>query len=165
MHSPTLRQKFQADPWPCEDCDSVLFLLDVTNSFEEALLREWIDTHLEGRDHIRRQQVALDLSDDRKGIDSSALVIHMELPESTLVAPLRIAWLPTEEAINSGPRLSDLVFGDPRRPTPMQGKKIIERNPQPARTLPSQIRHQDLGGTAVLCQVRGAPGGHRAGYR
>ena len=79
LHSPTLRQKFQADPWPCEDCASVLFLLDVTNSFEEELLRQWIDTHLEGRESITRQEVMLDLSDDRKGIDSSSPVSYTHL--------------------------------------------------------------------------------------
>ena len=57
MHSPTLRQKFQVDPWPCEDCDSVLFILDVINSFEEELLKQWIDTHVEGRENIARHEV------------------------------------------------------------------------------------------------------------
>jgi len=129
MSSPNLRQKFQVDPWPCQDCNSVLFILDVINSFEENLLREWIDSHLAQRSHIQRHEVVIDLSDDRKGIDSEKLVTQLELPQETLVAPLRIAWLPTEAAINSGPRLRDLVLGDPRRPSPKKGRKIIELSP------------------------------------
>ena len=129
MNSTNLRQKFQVDPWPCTDCNSVLFVLDARNRFEEDLLRQWIDKHADGRGSVRREEIVLALGDDRKGIDSTELVAKMELPEETLVAPLRIAWLPSEEAINSGPRLRNLVLGDPRRPTPKKGRKIIELNP------------------------------------
>ena len=38
-----------------------------------------------------------------------------------LASAVRVAWLPPEEDINSGPRLRDLVLGDPRRPSARRG--------------------------------------------
>ena len=51
------------------------------------------------------------------------------MPVDTLVAPLRIAWLPSKEAINSGPRLRDLLFGDPRHPGTRRARRILTRAP------------------------------------
>ena len=53
----------------------------------------------------------------------------LALPADTLVAPLRVAWLPSQEAIDSGPRLRDLVFGDPRHPGASRGRKILDKHP------------------------------------
>ena len=75
-------------------------------------------------------QVNLDLGDDRKGIDSAQLVMALGLPANTLIAPLRVAWLPSKEDINSGPRLRNLVFGDPRHPNARRGRKILQEAPE-----------------------------------
>ncbi len=46
------------------------------------------------------------------------------------MAPLRVAWLPSQEAINSGPRLRDLLFGDPRHPGAWRGRRILNNSPE-----------------------------------
>lgn len=120
-----LASKFAENPCPGGDCNEVLFVLDVGNSFERDILQQWIDHH----GGTSAPHVALDLGDDRKGIDVSRLQGQLDLAPETRIAPLRITWLPTEEAINSGPRLRDLVFGDPRRPSPKQARKILNRSP------------------------------------
>tara|TARA_R110002110_G_scaffold205066_2_gene416798 strand:+ start:128 stop:2419 length:2292 start_codon:yes stop_codon:yes gene_type:complete len=108
-----------------------MFLLDVRNSFEQEILKEWIAHHtLDGSDAFKAPQVCIDVGDDRKGIDSSKLVMALALPPDTLIAPLRVVWLPSDDAINSGPRLRDLVFGDPRHPSARRGRKILENEPE-----------------------------------
>ena len=120
----------QSTPWPARDTQQVLFILDTRNSFEQDILKEWIHHNTQsGSDEFQAPQVCLDLGDDRKGIDSAQLVMALALPADTLVTPLRVAWLPSQAAINSGPRLRDLVFGDPRHPSAGRGRKIIGQSP------------------------------------
>ena len=127
-----LANKFQySNPWPSRDEQQVLFVLDARNSFEQDILKQWIHHHTKsGSEEFHAPQVTLDLGDDRKGIDSAQLVMALALPPSTRIAPLRIAWLPSQAAINSGPRLRDLIFGDPRHPSARRGRNIIEQEPQ-----------------------------------
>jgi glycerol-3-phosphate O-acyltransferase len=121
----------QCNPWPDGGHKKVLFLLDTRNRFEQDLLTGWIQHHRQGGDTAAQfSQVSIDLGDDRRGIDSTALVAALTLSDDTLVAPLRIAWTPSQEAINSGPRLRDLIFGDPRHPNAGRGRKILETAPQ-----------------------------------
>jgi glycerol-3-phosphate O-acyltransferase len=121
----------QNNPWPERDAQQVLFILDARNSFEQDILKEWIHHHTSsGSEEFRAPQVCLDLGEDRKGIDSAQLATTLAMPPETLITPLRVAWLPSEEAINSGPRLRDLVFGDPRHPGPRQGRNILENSPE-----------------------------------
>lgn len=120
----------QCNPWPVREPQQVLFILDTRNSFERDILEGWLQ-HYPQDDTApsRAPQVCLDLGDDRRGIDSMPLVAALALPPETLVAPLRIAWLPSDADINSGPRLRDLVFGDPRHPGPRRGRTILKDAP------------------------------------
>jgi glycerol-3-phosphate O-acyltransferase len=124
------------NPWP-RDEHGVLFILDTRNGFEADLLRGWIRHHAPGASAATHEseapdapQVCLDLGDDRGGIDSTPLIAALALPPDTLVAPLRVAWVPSQDDINSGPRLRDLVFGDPRHPGAARGRKILRQAPQ-----------------------------------
>ncbi|MEH6634002.1 MAG: glycerol-3-phosphate 1-O-acyltransferase [Halioglobus sp.] len=127
-----LASKYQhSNPWPARQQQQVLFILDTRNSFEQELLKGWIHHHTNsGSEEFQAPQVCLDLGDDRKSIDSAQLVMALALPNDTLVAPLRVAWLPSQEAIDSGPRLRDLVFGDPRHPSARRGRNILSNTPQ-----------------------------------
>ena len=121
----------QSNPWPKRNKERVLFILDSRNSFEEDLLKQWIHHHrANGSEEFDAPQVCLALGDDRKTIDSAQLVIALALPADTLVAPLRIAWVPTTEDIESGPRLRNLFFGDPRHPKANRARKILAEAPE-----------------------------------
>lgn len=132
-----LADKFeQGNPWPAHDGRRVLFILDARNSFEQDLLRRWIHHHrASGGEEFDAPQVCLALGDDRKAIDSAQLVIALALPAETLVAPLRVAWLPSQEDIDSGPRLRDLLLGDPRHPGASRGREILSRSPERMRLI------------------------------
>jgi glycerol-3-phosphate O-acyltransferase len=127
-----LASKYQSnDPWPNRGSQQVLFILDARNGFEQDLLKQWIHHHTpSGRDEFKTPQVCLALGDDRKRFDSAQLVIALALPDDTLVAPLRVAWLPSADDIDSGPRLRNLVFGDPRHPSARRGRKILDKSPE-----------------------------------
>jgi glycerol-3-phosphate O-acyltransferase len=128
-----LSSKYQLhDPWP-GGAAQVLFILDARNSFEEQVLDGWIRHH--AREHgIAATQVRLDLSDDR-AIDTSSLLTALALPDTTVVAPLRMAWIPSRKDLESGPRLRDLIFDDPRRPSVSRGRKILRKSPERAHLL------------------------------
>lgn len=121
----------QSNPWPSRSGQRVLFILDSRNSFEEGLLKQWIHHHgASGSEEFDAPQVCLALGDDRKAIDSAQLVIALALPPDTLVAPLRIAWIPPAEDIDAGPRLRNLLFGDPRHPKAKRARQILAEAPE-----------------------------------
>ena len=127
-----LANKYQnSNPWPSRANEQVLFLLDARNSFEEEILKGWIHHHTQsGNEEFQTPQVTLNLGEDRKGLDSGPLVMALGLPADTLVAPLRVAWVPSKEAINSGPSPRNLLFGDPRHPGARRGRRILQREPE-----------------------------------
>ena len=123
-----LDSKLRINPWPEKGTSDVLFILDARNSFEEETLQQWVAQHARQEERQYRQ-VTVNLADDRDGIDSAPLVTDLAMAGETIVAPLRITWLPSEEVINSGPRLRDFLFGDPRRPNAKRGQEILNRSP------------------------------------
>lgn len=130
MNGLNLQSKFQSSPWPQEVAGAVVFIFDSRNRFEQEILQQWIDHHSGGGQPAETVHIIpMNLADDRKGIDSAALLPMMTLAPDTLVAPLRIAWLPSAASINSGPRVRDLIFGDPRRPSASKGRKILQNSP------------------------------------
>jgi len=125
----TLEGKFDQCPWP-PGSGPVLFLLDTSNRFEEALLQRWLDQHTETGSGRDCEVLTIDLGDDRRGIDTRALSERLSLPGDVIIAPLRVAWTPPLAAINSGPQLRDLILGDPRRPSPRRARRIAEKEPE-----------------------------------
>jgi glycerol-3-phosphate O-acyltransferase len=127
-----LASKYQkSNPWPARTQQQVLFLLDARSSFEQEVLQSWIEQHSQsGSEVFKAPQVIIDLGDDRKVIDSAQLVMALAMPDDTIVAPLRVTWLPSEESINSGPRLRDLLLGDPRHPNSSRGRKVLAESPE-----------------------------------
>ncbi len=126
-----LAQRFRSSPWPRQKSRRVVFILDARNQFEQSILEQWI-AHYAPSD-TTSEEVVVSLGDDRKGIDAEQLesiLDSSESADSTLVAPVRITWLPPESVINSGPRVRDFLFGDPRRPNATRGAKIIRENPE-----------------------------------
>lgn len=130
MH-PELEEQFRANPWPDDISGGVVFILDARNRFEQNLLEQWIDRHSpDNPDQPPAEQLIVSLNDDRKGIDSSALQGQLDASENAIVAPLRIAWTPSQESIDSGPSILNLLFGDQRRPSARRGRKILQDHPE-----------------------------------
>jgi glycerol-3-phosphate O-acyltransferase len=121
-------EMFTANPWPEERSLGVIFILDARNRFEQSLLEQWIEHHAPEAASAERLVVSLD--DDRKGIDSTALQSSLGATGNAVIAPLRVAWVPSQESIDSGPSIRNLVFGDERRPSARRGRKILAEFPE-----------------------------------
>ncbi len=122
-----LQGMFEATPWPTEAPNGVIFILDARNRFEQNLLEQWIDQHRSNP--ASAEQIVLSLDDDRKGIDSSSLLDSLAETSDAVIAPLRVAWVPSQESIDSGPSIRNLLFGDQRRPSARRGRKILNDHP------------------------------------
>ncbi|WP_116368848.1 glycerol-3-phosphate 1-O-acyltransferase [Parahaliea mediterranea] len=125
-----LAQKLQkASAWPAIDGQAVVFVLDARNRFELDLLRMWISSKA-GSTTCNATQVTLSLADDSKGLDASPLQPELDAADDTVIAPLRVAWTLSQAVIESGPRLRDLVLGDPRQPNARRARKILASHPE-----------------------------------
>jgi glycerol-3-phosphate O-acyltransferase len=121
----------QSSPWPRRSGQQVVFILDARTNFEREILQGWIHHHTEsGSDEFHAPQIVLNLADNRDGIDSSPLVVALALPDDTLIAPLRVSWRASKRHLESGPRIRNLIFGDPRNPSAGKGRKILANEPE-----------------------------------
>ena len=114
-------------PWPDGE-RGVIFLLDAANDLERDLLLEWIEQHRPA--DARADSVLVSLGDDRKPLETKPLSNVLNAGGDLLVAPLRVAWTPSDSAYAAGPRLLDLLQGPERRPGTLRAKWILRRYPE-----------------------------------
>ncbi len=126
MHSSILNR---SSPWPEANDSECVFILDVINSVEQEILSEWINQHRPDSQPPPRI-VAINLSDDTRGIDASPLLAALNLADKTLLVPLRIAWRRASQELSSRPRIRDLLLGDPRRPKPGKARRLAAEEPE-----------------------------------
>lgn len=129
-------------PWP-PGSGPVLFLLDAATKVERAHLEHWI--HSSGGAPDR--SVHLLGVDIERSIVADGLATPLEGDRSLVVVPLRLVWVPEKGPEASGPRLRDLVVGDPRHPRPALARLTLRRHPERARTI--------AGAPATLADLRG----------
>ncbi|MEM9254068.1 MAG: glycerol-3-phosphate 1-O-acyltransferase [Pseudomonadota bacterium] len=123
-----LDQYQQSTPWPEVEAEQVLFLLDARNDVEKRLLNDWLNQHDSDR-VSRASRLALNLVTDQRDVDSSALAKALMESASALIVPLRAAWVPLDKTLDSGPRVRDLLLGDPRHPTAAGARRILKTSP------------------------------------
>ena len=124
-HAPDIAQR--DSPWPDDD-RPITFLLDANSSLERQLLVDWIEAHRPPG--AEAKVVHLSLGDDRKPLEVTPLLNAIASGSDTLVAPLRVAWTPSDRAYAAGPRLIDLLQGPERRPGPLRARYILRRHPE-----------------------------------
>ncbi len=112
--------------WPDPGAGRVLFLLDAASSFEEKILRSWIEA---GRPPATPasevQAVCIPSSRRRQDGPPAALEPALASGEDLLLAPLRVAWLAPERGGRREAGFSDLLgFGDPRDPGRLQARWV-----------------------------------------
>ena len=129
-------QAEQTNPWPRTHTGPVFFIMDARNRFERRQLLEWLNYH--NPEAQIPEHCALVLMDKQLVVKTEIANNIQAQPDDTLIVPIRIAWRPSAKAIASGPRLRDLVFGDPRRPRAARGKRILRNKPQRATFLTGQ---------------------------
>ncbi|NHN38399.1 glycerol-3-phosphate 1-O-acyltransferase [Pseudomaricurvus alcaniphilus] len=135
----------RASPWPQATGQECVFILDARNRVERELLSGWVN-HYQPQMRPPAPMVYLKLSNSRRAIDASALLDVLNLPGETRLVPLRVAWRPAAEALESGPRLRDLLMGDPRRPRPRKARRLLATEPDRVHLL--------VGRSATLAELR-----------
>ena len=127
MRYPQLADKLAQSPWP-SSTQRLIFLLDTENPVEQRILKDWIEQHRPPEANYEVVQVPL--WDDRKPLVIRPLLAAIQADDNVTVAPLRVCWTPSDEAIAAGPRLIDLLRGTERRPGTLRAKTIIRRSPE-----------------------------------
>ena len=138
-------------PWPEPPSDPVLFVLDAAHSVERSLLEKWCDSTREaaGAATTTSSQATLSVLFGKKGeLDVGDLPQYLDGPDALQVVPLRVVWMPPESKRRPGPRLRDLMAGDPRHPRRWVAKVILRLDPERARCV--------RGASATLGELREA---------
>lgn len=120
----------QASDNPWQDAPrNVVFLADTHNRVERSIIRDWLrSTDPRGPSAAPVDVVHIGL-ERGKTMDLRRLRTVLDLPETALLVPLRVAWLPERDPEHSAPRLRDLLVGDPRHPRLRVAGHIQRRRP------------------------------------
>jgi glycerol-3-phosphate O-acyltransferase len=81
-------------PWPADETNSVLFVLDAAHRVEQQHLETWLERERDKRDFTGGvEYVAVPIADAPEHIPAECLLPAMDLPGETLVIPVRVVWL------------------------------------------------------------------------
>lgn len=103
----------------------LIYLLDTAHSFEEDLLKEWLQKE-RPLGALNAQPFTVPIL--RSG-NSGRLRHALSAPEDTLITPLRVVWQPPGVA-KEAPRFRDLLLGDRRSPGKMRARRIRRNHPE-----------------------------------
>ncbi|MEO0369692.1 MAG: 1-acyl-sn-glycerol-3-phosphate acyltransferase, partial [Pseudomonadota bacterium] len=118
------------NPYEQIQSEQVLFLVDAAHSVEEDLLNAWLDkSKVEQEYQGAEQRFVISIASDPENIDVKGLAKALTLPPDTLIVPVRILWKSSLETMNETPRLSDMMRGNPRRPSRVKARRIIASDP------------------------------------
>ena len=121
-------------PWPTDNTDNVLFVLDAAHRVEQQHLEAWLDrTKRAYSGGVRHVVVPIAGSPER--ISTRDLLPALEVPPATLIIPVRVVWLKALDVKNTTPRFRDLIFGNPRQPRPAKARRILTKHPMRAKCI------------------------------
>jgi hypothetical protein len=121
------------DPWQDLKADTILFIADADNSVEEKLLQEWLRNGQQRSGYSGDVHIAIvPIANDSNKVNTKNLDSLLSLSDETLLIPLRVVWKTQLDGLDNRPRIRDLLKGNPRRPTRMQAKRILRRDPSRA---------------------------------
>jgi glycerol-3-phosphate O-acyltransferase len=144
--------------WPETDGGRVVFLLDVASGLEQRLLEAWIDrSRPQGVEPAQVEALPIPPTRRRRRQKlDPRLEPALATEDDPLLAPLRVAWLPTQRDGVRTVHLRDLLLlGDPRDPGLLRQAWVRWRHPdrsrvvagEPARLSELRTRWQRRGGT------------------
>ncbi|MBW2499836.1 MAG: glycerol-3-phosphate 1-O-acyltransferase [Deltaproteobacteria bacterium] len=118
--------------WPDGEGRPLLFLLDAASSFEEGILRRWIDAHRpESTPPGDVRAIRIPSSRRPRRAPGESLEPALAGTGDPMLAPLRVAWLPPVRNGRREARLSDLLgLGDPRDPGRLRARWVWRFSPE-----------------------------------
>lgn len=138
----TVSPQIQGTPlptWPAEPGARIVFLTDCRTATERQFIERWVaQTRPAGTDAAQVSLVALPTRIDELKSFTQQLAPHLS-DASTVLAPVRIAWLPRELEGERLARISDLLMlRDPRRPREKLQVRILQTEPERCRLVAAQ---------------------------
>jgi len=123
-------------PWPTDDTNSVLFVLDATHRVEQQHLESWLERERQKRSFGGSVEfVVVPIADSPERIPAEQLLPAMDLADDTLVVPVRVVWLKGLDVKSTTPRFRDLLLGNPGRPGAMKARRILKKHPMRAKCI------------------------------
>jgi len=123
-------------PWPRDESKSVLFVLDAAHHVEQQHLESWLERERSKCDFQGKvERVIVPIADSPEHIPAENLLGVLDLPDDTLLVPLRVVWLKGLDVKSTKPRFRDLLFGNPRHPGPMKARRILKAHPRRAKCI------------------------------
>jgi glycerol-3-phosphate O-acyltransferase len=123
--------------WPAAGGRRTVFLLDSSSGIERRFLQDWIErARPEGVPSRGYDVVDIPPSRrQRRGRIDPRLEATLAMGDDPLLAPLRVAWLPAGNGVQTA-RLSTLLsLGDPRDPGRMRQAQVLRRHPERCRVV------------------------------
>ncbi len=152
-----------ANPWPDNDNSPLLLILDAAHRPEQQHLENWLERERQKSSYAGDvTRVILPIADSPERILAETLLPICDLPDETIVAPVRVVWLKGLDVKSTTPRFRDLVFGNPRRPGPVRARRLLKKHPMRAKCISARAR--DAGGNpAAPATSAGCRTGARSG--
>lgn len=121
-------------PWPTDNTDNVLFVLDVAHQVEQQHLESWLE-RTKRTYSGRVERIVVPIAGSPEHISTRNLLPALDLPPNTLVIPARVVWLKALDVKDPTPRFRDLIFGNPRHPGPSKARRILRKHPMRAKCI------------------------------
>ncbi len=117
------------NPWQSVTAERVLFIIDAEHKVEEKLLLDWLNvTKTRAEYEGAVSHCVVPIAHDPENIPTEGLQMALEVPEDTLVVPIRVAWNTALDDLNRKPRWRDLLRGNPRRPSQRKAQALLEQD-------------------------------------
>ena len=125
--------------WPAESGARIVFLLDCRTATERQFIERWVaQTRPAGTDLSQVSYLNLPTRPEELRTFTQQLAPHLS-DASTVLAPVRIAWLPRELQGERIARISDLLMlRDPRKPREKLQIRILQTEPERCRLVAAQ---------------------------
>lgn len=125
--------------WPAPEAARVIFLSESRTATERQVLERWIESARPAGTPVEAVSF-LGLPASGNEMQAFTNQLAPRLGEvATLLAPLRVVWLPREKGGERSARLSDLLLlRDPRHPNEREQKRIVQVEPERCRVIAGQ---------------------------
>jgi len=121
------------NPWHDIDSQNVLFIVDADHKVEERILLEWLN---KGKSEANYQgsvsHCVVRIAHDPENIATEGLQMALQVPDTTLVVPVRVFWKTSLDKTVGRPSLNQLMGGNPRRPNQRVAEKALKDDPERA---------------------------------
>lgn len=121
------------NPWHDINSESVLFVVDADHKVEEKILLDWLN---QGKSESEYQgsvsHCVVPIAHDPENISTEGLEMALQVPDTTLVVPVRVFWKTSLDQNIGRLKWNDIFGGNPRLPNERKAEKILQKDPDRA---------------------------------